>query len=460
VTLDEGAYLGIQSVIPDIPRASSRNIYTGWEKIAGKELTWADYMNGVLDGTIVKGHFWKAFYAGTEKVYTGEGYDGEGDPTEEMVINRIIPYNVYIPRDYDPATPSKLNFMLHGGTGNENAPFERESDRNLDIEPIADEHGYIVLSPNGWTRSPAWFKGPARYSFFKSFEMVCRDYNIDRNKLFLSGNSAGGKGTWDLAIRYPEMFVAISPQAPASTREVISDEEKALFTKKIGNKPAFFIHGTADATIPYYSRYVPWAAKWVRNMFSNAYFMTIEAGNHSYAYGSGMEAMYTFFDSILKTEVPSHSFKMLTLPGEGTEALLDEKPYSLKYPMMSSGEVAMISLTDLETLYGPDFRVYRVAAYDTDPQKPVHVVTILHNGHSLNVKMGETFLRVDAELYIDDIPEDKADETYVDGSPVKNYVVPTRKLSVAPIEAGGQIYVPAVEIIELLDRTVVVGKKG
>jgi hypothetical protein len=456
VALDEDAYLGIQSVIPDIPKASSRNIYTGWEKITDREMTWADYMDGVLDKTITKGHFWKAFYVGVEKVYTGEGFNGESDPMKEMYVNRIMPYNIYIPNTYNPSIPNKFNFILHGGTGNENAPFERLSDRSLDIETLADKYGYIVLSPNGWTRSPAWFKGPARYSFFKAFEMVCQDYNVDRKKVFLSGNSAGGKGTWDLAIRYPEMFVSISPQAPSATSREISDEQKTLFIEKIGNKPAFFIHGVTDATVPYYSRYVPWVTKWVKDICSNSYFMTIEEGNHSYAYGSGMEAMYVFFDSFLKPADPNHRFETLTLFRAKKEVLLDNTPYKLKHPTSSSDGVTMISLADLEDIYGPDFHAWRIAAYNTDPQKAAHVVTILHNGRSLNIKPGETFLRVDAELYADDIPAGKTDATYVDGTLVKDYVVPTRKLSTAPDEVDGQIFVPAVEIMDLLGRSVVV----
>lgn len=453
--LAEGDYLGIQTTIPDIPHASATNTYTGGEKLGNANMTWADYMNGVLDGSLTSGHFWNSFYMGTETLFTGDTYQGDDAPTQEMTINRIIPYNVYIPKNYDPSKPSKLNFMLHGGTGNENAPFERESDRGMDIEPIADEHNYIVLSPNSWTRGPQWYRGPARYSFFKAFEMVCKDYNVDLDRVFLSGNSAGGKGTWDLAIRYPEMFVAISPQAPASTMSKIPEEDKVVIAEKIGDMPAMFMHGTADVTIPYYSRFVPWIKNGVEEIMKDACYVVVEEGHHSYAYGSCMEMMYTFFDRQLEGEkAANHSFTSMKFVPGSSEVQLDGTAYPIKHPAEVKNGVTMVALSDLAELCGPDFYRYNISAYNTDPEKKADVITVLYKNTTVNIILDAKEYRLNTELYERDIPADKTDAVYVDESPVSGYLSPDRSWTVAPYESNGEVFVPVTELMALFDVTV------
>lgn len=451
ICTQDGDFLSIRTEIPDIPIASVNQVYTGWEKIADEEMTWADYMNGVMDGTIRTGHFWKAFYMGTETLFTGEGISGANDPVETVTINRIIPYNVYVPAGYDASTPAKLNIMLHGATGNENAPFERLSSRGFNVEEVADAHGYIVLCPNACTRDPQWYKGAARYSFFKALEMVCEDYLVDQDRIFLCGNSAGGKGTWDLMIRYPELFRACSVQAPAAAFNTqITQEEVAAYRERVADMPVLFVNGTADATIPFATATSPWTYQVAKQVINagNAYYMTVEEGHHSYAYGSATEVMFDFFDRVLEGEkAPNHEFNTLTLTASSSEAKLDEESYVLMHATIEQDGITMIALSDLQAIYGPDFLVYDVHAYNTDPDQTVYVKLLMYNNTCINLKVGETFMRVDAELYEADVKPEQMQE-------VKDNLFPTRALSVPVIEEEGEVYVPAQEIMEVFGKTV------
>ena len=67
----------------------------------------------------------------------------------------------------------------------------------------------------------------------------------------------------------------------------------------------------------------------------------------------------------------------------------------------------MIALSDLEKLYGESFKVYDVAAYNTDPAAKDETVTIIYNNTSVNIKADSNFLRVGATLYATDIPAGK-----------------------------------------------------
>lgn len=69
-----------------------------------------------------------------------------------------------------------------------------------------------------------------------------RDYNsIDSNRLYITGLSNGGLGTWDAIERWPDYFAAAAPIAGAG------DPTKAAVLK---NLPIWAFHGSADTVIP------------------------------------------------------------------------------------------------------------------------------------------------------------------------------------------------------------------
>jgi predicted peptidase len=61
---------------------------------------------------------------------------------------------------------------------------------------------YVTL-PNGWNRVEEDLMG--------MIDHVLENYNADSNKVYLSGLSYGGFGTWHLASSYPDRFAAIAP---------------------------------------------------------------------------------------------------------------------------------------------------------------------------------------------------------------------------------------------------------
>ncbi len=60
---------------------------------------------------------------------------------------------------------------------------------------------------------------------------------VDRDRVYLTGLSLGGHGTWDTAARYPDMFAAI---APVSGR---GDQERAC---SLAGLPIWSFHGVLD----------------------------------------------------------------------------------------------------------------------------------------------------------------------------------------------------------------------
>lgn len=72
-------------------------------------------------------------------------------------------------------------------------------------------------------------------------ETVARDEPIDPDRVYLTGISMGGFGTWDLAGRMPHLFAALLPICGGG------DERTA---EKIAGIPTWVAHGDADKAVP------------------------------------------------------------------------------------------------------------------------------------------------------------------------------------------------------------------
>lgn len=73
---------------------------------------------------------------------------------------------------------------------------------------------------------------------------VFRKYRIDQERVYLTGTSLGGRGTWYLACKHPEYFAAIAPLAAATP--VIP----TAWHKQMLSMPIWAFHGEKDTIAP------------------------------------------------------------------------------------------------------------------------------------------------------------------------------------------------------------------
>jgi predicted peptidase len=85
-----------------------------------------------------------------------------------------------------------------------------------------------------------WF-GPDEEFALKSLQATVRDYLTDPERVYLTGLSMGGFGTWSVAAKYPKMFAAIVPICGGG------DPSKAAALAPL---PTWVWHGDADKTVP------------------------------------------------------------------------------------------------------------------------------------------------------------------------------------------------------------------
>jgi len=116
--------------------------------------------------------------------------------------------------DNRPSRPA-LVVALHGSTQS-----AAQYDFGAGWSTLADQHGFVLLMPeqtrqNNPNRSFNWFlRGDIRRgegeaaSIAQMVETAVRDFNIDRQRIFVAGLSAGGAMTLVMLATYPDLFTA------------------------------------------------------------------------------------------------------------------------------------------------------------------------------------------------------------------------------------------------------------
>ena len=150
-----------------------------------------------------------------------------------------MPLRVFVPPAWDGKTSLPIVLMLHGAGANENTYLDQADGL---LPKLAAQHGYIVVSPLGFTplgaygnplRLPAVFgeNGAAasqraavtpqrqrelalsELEVMTALELVTEEYGADRSRTYLAGHSMGSGGAWHLAARYPERWRAVAPMS-------------------------------------------------------------------------------------------------------------------------------------------------------------------------------------------------------------------------------------------------------
>ncbi len=188
---------------------------------------------------------------GKKGEYREEITDAFGRRTDLVVIvpNRTAPLGVMV--------------VLHGLGGD--ADQLKYAWKNF-----AESQGLIVSAPSAqaepegaknedapmgsWAKSlPHWWSYREGNFVFTALSLLKKRYAIDENRVFLSGYSMGGFGTWNLGLRYPDRFAAIVPFAGGVSRREYLQKSDDLLRPLVGNAsalPIYFVHGDKDMTVP------------------------------------------------------------------------------------------------------------------------------------------------------------------------------------------------------------------
>jgi predicted esterase len=204
----------------------------------------------------------------------------------------LVPYRLYIPKSYDDATAKPLVVMMHGELGDERYYFSGMSDATI-VRGEADRRGWVLAGTNGRGRF-----GVSDEDVFEVVKAVTAEYKIDPSRIYLTGHSKGGFGTWLIAARKPDLFAAIAAVSAGPPAE--SNQLGELLTSLKGTA-AMLVHGAQDTITP---------AQLSRTMASAAEkagmkvtLLEVPGGDHLSVISSSFPAVMEFFEKNPKANV-------------------------------------------------------------------------------------------------------------------------------------------------------------
>jgi len=121
------------------------------------------------------------------------------------------PYVVYIPKDYDCNNKTPLIIYLHGGVSTKDfheTPVEYAK-QNYFTE-FAKMNNWIIVYPMA-NKETAWWNLVGINNLRSQLRKLKSQYNIDDNRIYISGFSDGGSGSYHIALNAPNDFVAFYP---------------------------------------------------------------------------------------------------------------------------------------------------------------------------------------------------------------------------------------------------------
>jgi predicted peptidase len=168
------------------------------------------------------------------------------EPARRLTKAIEVNYLLYLPGDYgkDPQQKWPLILFLHGSG-------ERGSDLELlkrqPLPKTLDQQKnfpFIVLSPQLPLEMGNWSEWIDPLEGL--VDQIQAAYSIDTRRVYLTGLSMGGFGTWEFALRYPRRFAAIVPIAGGYRFQSHAIPENICDLKDL---PVWVFHGAQDVNV-------------------------------------------------------------------------------------------------------------------------------------------------------------------------------------------------------------------
>ncbi|HUU33471.1 MAG TPA: PDZ domain-containing protein [Vicinamibacterales bacterium] len=153
---------------------------------------------------------------------------------------------VDVPKEYDPARTWPVRVQLHGGIDRQD-PEERR--RRRDNRIVGEPQIYVY--PFGWANAAWWHRSQVD-NILSLVDRVKRQYNVDESRIYLTGTSDGGTGTFFLAMKAPTMFASFLPLIgnPGVLGNPRVRVDGQLYLSNLVNRPFFVINGLNDPKYP------------------------------------------------------------------------------------------------------------------------------------------------------------------------------------------------------------------
>ena len=168
-------------------------------------------------------------------------------------------YKLFVPANYDSVHQWPVILFLHGGAeGGSDGNRQTREGIGAALTKWPERVPAIVVLPQApmdsiWT-------GVSDRIAMGALDATMRDFRVDSDRVYLTGLSMGGYGTWQFAVDHPNIFAALVPicagvQAPLwvpRLRVAVPDSVRdpyAYVASRIGRLPVWIFHNAYDVIV-------------------------------------------------------------------------------------------------------------------------------------------------------------------------------------------------------------------
>jgi len=188
----------------------------------------------------------------------------EGTPSPNGRITRewkdadgtTVPCQIFLPTHYDKARKYPLVLCMHGAGNMKSAPYTATTGASVALltPEMREKYPAFLLVPQtstGWAKRPEQAAGgmvavgiqpecATLKLVMQGLADLMKEYSVDADRIYVSGQSMGGVATWSLVLHHPEVFAAAVPICG------IGNPQRAAEI----HCPVWAFHGAKDPTVP------------------------------------------------------------------------------------------------------------------------------------------------------------------------------------------------------------------
>ncbi len=158
---------------------------------------------------------------------------------KKFIVEVSCDYLLHLPKEYSKVAKRWPLIMFLHGAGERGNNLELVKRHGLPkVIKDYEEFPFIVVSPQ--CPKGQWWDEQTLIGLLDELEA---QYVVDTNRVYLTGLSMGGFGTWSLATKYPDRFAAIAP---------VCGGGYPYLAYRLAKVPIWAFHGAKDRRVPLY----------------------------------------------------------------------------------------------------------------------------------------------------------------------------------------------------------------
>ena len=201
-------------------------------------------------------------------VLLGRALQSQTSPPQTGFLDRRVTlagrsyhYQVFVPFSYSPAQRWPIILFLHGaGERGEDGLLPTQVGLGAAVRKNPGRFPAIIVFPQA--PADSLWAGTSAQMAIAALDQTGREFQIDSDRVYLTGLSMGGYGVWYLAYRFPSRFAALVPICgfatvfPAAARlftPIVPADSGAPYdalARQLRRVPTWIVHGEIDQVVP------------------------------------------------------------------------------------------------------------------------------------------------------------------------------------------------------------------